>query len=176
LSAAGAPQAGSPKASSPRAGSLWAYALDVYGRPGAEVCFLELQDAHALNVCFLVWSLWMAAEGRPADAATLAAGAALASSWDAAAVAPLRRLRRDLKASAAGPERRRARLRDGVRQLELEAERMLLEMLEDASPAQGGAAAPAAEALASAAAVFGGDPASASKCGAQLHALAKLVA
>ena len=140
------------------AGSLWAYALDIYGRPGAEARFLALQDAHGQNVCFLIWSLWMAAEGRAADAATLAAGAALARSWEAAAVAPLRAIRRDLKTSTAGGARRRERLRDAVRQLELQAERMLLEMLQDASPAPGGNAPSPAEALTAAAAVWGARP------------------
>ena len=150
-------EAGSPTAASPKAASLWAYALDVYGRPGAEARFLALQDAHGQSVCFLVWCLWMAAVGRSADAATLEAGAALAKSWEAAAVAPLRRLRRDLKTSPAGPAQRRERLRAAVRQLELQAERMLLEMLEDVSPPATGAALPAADALRRAAAVFGGD-------------------
>jgi uncharacterized protein (TIGR02444 family) len=146
------------KAGSPVAGSLWAYALDIYGRPGAEARFLALQDAHAQNVCFLIWSLWMAAEGRPADAATLAAGAALARSWEAAAVSPLRAIRRSLKTSTAGAAGRRERLRDAVRQLELQAERMLLEMLQDASPAPGANAPSPGEALTAAAAVWGKPP------------------
>jgi uncharacterized protein (TIGR02444 family) len=140
------------------AGSLWAYALELYGRPGAEARFLELQDAHGPNICFLIWSLWLAAEGRPADAATLAAGAALARSWEAAAVEPLRRLRRQLKTSPAGGARRRERLRAGVQRLELDAERMLLEMLEDASPAPSAAPRAALPALQGAVASFGGDP------------------
>jgi uncharacterized protein (TIGR02444 family) len=142
------------EAGSAVAGSLWAYALDIYGRPGAAARFLTLQDAHGQNVCFLVWSLWMAAERRAADPATLAAGAALARSWEAAAVAPLRAIRRDLKASSAGAARRRERLRNAVRQLELQAERMLLEMLQDASPAPGPDAPSAAEALTAAVAVW----------------------
>lgn len=145
-------------AGSVAAGSLWAYALDIYGRPGAEARFLALQDAHGQSVCFLIWSLWMAAEARAADASTLAAGAALARSWEAAAVAPLRAVRRDLKTSSAGAARRRERLRDAVRQLELQAERMLLEMLQDASPAPGGNAPSPAEALAAAVAVWGEPP------------------
>jgi uncharacterized protein (TIGR02444 family) len=176
LSAAGsskaaAPRAGSPRAGSPKAGSLWAYALQIYGKPGAEARFLELQDGRGQSVPFLIWSLWMAAEGRPADPATLEAGAALARSWEAAAVAPLRQLRRELKTTPAGSARRRERLRAAVRQLELQAERMLLEMLEDASPPASDAAQPAAQALMRAAAVFGGDAP-----GAQLQALAALVA
>lgn len=143
------------EAGPPVAGSLWAYALDIYGRPGAEARFLALQDAHGQNVCFLIWSLWMAAERRAADPATLEAGAALARSWEAAAVAPLRAMRRDLKTSTAGAARGRERLRGAVGQLELQAERMLLEMLEDASPAPGSDASSPAEALAAAAAAWG---------------------
>ncbi len=159
------------EAGSPVAGSLWAYALDIYGRPGAEARFLALQDAHGQNVCLLIWSLWMAAERRAADAATLAAGAALARSWEAAAVAPLRAIRRDLKTSSAGAARRRERLRDAVRQLELQAERMLLEMLQDASPARGADAPSPGEALIAAVAVWG-EPAPANL----LHDLAGAVA
>ena len=155
---AGSTSAGSPRAGSPKAGSLWAYALDIYGRPRAEARFLELQDAHHQNAPFLIWSLWMAAEGRAADAATLEAGAAIARSWEAAAVAPLRRIRRELKLSSAGSARRRETLRGAVGQLELKAERMLLEMLQDASPAPGDVALSPAEALAAAAAAWGEPP------------------
>ena len=140
------------------AGSLWAYALDIYGRPGVEADCLELQDRHGQCVPFLIWSLWMAASGRAPDTATLEAGAALARSWEAAAVAPLRRLRRELKSAAAGPERRREHLRGGVQKLELDAERMLLEMLEDASPPPGAAAPSPAAAMLAAAAVWGAPP------------------
>ncbi|HEY1425384.1 MAG TPA: TIGR02444 family protein [Caulobacteraceae bacterium] len=156
---AAAPDPAPPAPASPKPASLWAYALDVYGRPGAAARFLDLQDAYGQNVPYLIWSLWMAAERRAADAATLAAGAALARSWEAAAVAPLRRLRRDLKRASAGTARRREGLRGAVQQLELKAERMLLDMLEDASPAAdpgaGGGPLPAADALAAAAAAWG---------------------
>ena len=156
MSATGAPAAGS-RPGSP-AGSLWAYALDVYGRAGVEARLMELQDAHGQSIPYLIWSLWMAATGRSPDVATLEAGAALARSWEAAAVAPLRRLRRELKTSSAGPARRREHLRGGVQKLEFDAERMLLEMLEDASPAPGDGPPPPAEALAKAAAAWGAPP------------------
>ncbi len=100
----------------------------------------------------------MAASGRAPDTATLEAGAALARSWEAAAVAPLRRLRRELKMSGVGPERRREHLRGGVQQLELDAERMLLEMLEDASPVADAEALSPADAIVAAAAVWGAPP------------------
>ena len=114
--------------------ALWPYALEVYGRPGVEALLLRLQDDHGQCVPFLLWSLWMAASGRPIEGAATAVCAELARAWQDAAVAPLRRMRRGLKASAS-QERLQARIRTGVQALELEAERMLLQMLEEASPA-----------------------------------------
>ena len=126
--------------------ALWPYALEVYGRPGVEALLLRLQDDHGQCVPFLLWSLWMVAGGRPIESATAAACAELARAWPDAAVAPLRRLRRGLKAEAR-KERLQARIRTGVQALELEAERMLLQMLEESSPAPAGAPTAAAAAL-----------------------------
>ena len=139
--------------------ALWPYALEAYGRPGVEPLLLALQDDHEQCVAYLLWSLWMAASGRDADDAALRSGAALARAWQDAAIAPLRRLRRDLKTVAKpGPKPARERLRDGVKKLELDAERMLLQMLEEASPTSGGASLPPLESLMRAARAWGGDP------------------
>jgi uncharacterized protein (TIGR02444 family) len=120
----------------PRAATeaLWPYALEVYGRPGAQALLLRLQDEQGQCIPLLLWGLWMAAGGRPIDTTTATACAELARAWQDAAVAPLRRLRRGLKAKAA-EERLQARIRTGVQALELEAERMLLQMLEETSAA-----------------------------------------
>ncbi len=139
--------------------SLWPYALEAYGRPGAEPLLLELQDAYGQCVAYLLWSVWLAASGRAADAAALRSGAELARAWQEAAIAPLRRLRRELKTEPKpGPKPPRERLRDGVKQLELDAERMLLQMLEEASPPPGGAAQSPLDLLTRAARTWGGDP------------------
>ena len=139
--------------------ALWPYALEVYGRPGVEPLLLELQDTHGQCAPYLLWSLWMAASGRAADDAALRSGAELARAWQDAAIAPLRRLRRDLKTGpTAGPRPPRERLRDGVKKLELDAERMLLQMLEEASPPPGDDATPPLELLRRAARTWGGDP------------------
>ncbi len=115
--------------------SLWPWASELYGRPGAEALFLELQDAHGQCVPYLIWSLWLAASGRPATSSVLEAGAELARAWQDAAVAPLREIRRDLKGPGPAHEAAaRNQLRSRVMALELEAERMLLQMLEEASP------------------------------------------
>jgi uncharacterized protein (TIGR02444 family) len=126
--------------------ALWPYALDVYARPGVEALLLELQDTYGQCVPYVLWGLWMAAAGRPFEPRTAAACAELARAWQDAAVAPLRRLRRDLKsAQKAKTQRVSERIRTGVKALELEAERMLLQMLDEASPASGG---PASDGLA----------------------------
>jgi len=136
--------------------ALWPFALDVYGRPGVETALLELQDAHGQCVPLLIWTLWLAAEGRIADDGALASAAELARAWQDAAVAPLRGLRRGLKSpSSKAPARAWRTLREGVKALELDAERMLLEMLEAASPAPGGAASDARALLGKAVAAWG---------------------
>ena len=128
--------------------ALWPYALDLYGPPEVEAAFLDLQDRHDQCVAYLIWSLWAADQGRTLDAAALGQGADLARAWQAAAIAPLRRMRRDLKSPLiAGTDAPRQALRGSVQALELEAERMLLQMLEALSPAPTEAGLAAAEAL-----------------------------
>ena len=137
--------------------ALWPYALELYARPGAEPLLLELQDGHGQCVPFLIWSLWLAASGRRAGATELAAGADLALAWQDAAVTPLRRLRRELKAPGKpSAERARGALRGKVASLELEAERMLLQMLQEASAAPGEAPMDLLESLEAAARAWGG--------------------
>ncbi|MFI4936342.1 MAG: TIGR02444 family protein [Caulobacterales bacterium] len=116
--------------------ALWPFALEIYARPGVEPLLLTLQDDHGQCVAFLIWALWAAAQGRVLDGAALATAAELARAWQDAAVAPLRGLRRSLKLRAfvAPPAGARERLREGVKSLELDAERMLLQMLDAASP------------------------------------------
>jgi uncharacterized protein (TIGR02444 family) len=154
----------------PTAEALWPFSLELYGRPGVEPLLLELQDAHGQCVPFLLWSLWIAATGRPIDPAQAASCADLARAWQDAAVAPLRRLRRTLKASAKA-ETIQARIRIGVKALELEAERMLLQMLEEASPASAAVPSDSLHALRVAARAWG-----AKAPGALLEKLATLAA
>ena len=140
----------------PGAEALWPYALELYARPGVEPLLLELQDAHGQCVPFLLWSLWIAATGRPIDPAQAASCADLARAWQDAAVAPLRRLRRTLKAPAKA-EKVQARIGIGVKALELEAERMLLQMLEETSPGPAAAPCDRLEALSLAVRAWGGE-------------------
>ena len=136
--------------------ALWPYAMDVYARPGVEALLLTLQDTHGQCAPFLLWGLWMGAGGRDIEPGAATACAELARAWQDAAVAPLRRLRRDLKYSPqAITQRVGERIRTGVKALELEAERMLLQMLDEASPPPDGAPSDGLAALRVAARAWG---------------------
>jgi len=137
--------------------ALWPFVLDVHGRPGVEEALHELQDTHGHSVDYLLWALWITASGRVVGDDDLDAAARLSRGWQDAAVAPLRDLRRALKTpSQVAPRHAWEGLRGKVKSLELDAERMLLEMLEAASPPPGNAAADASETLRRAAAIWGG--------------------
>ncbi len=106
--------------------SLWDWASGVYGRPGAEAAFLELQDAHGQCVPFLLWALWAAP---PPEA--LRRGAVIARPWEAAAIEPLRAARRAAKTAFVGvDDTGREALRAAIEANELRAERLLLEAFE----------------------------------------------
>jgi uncharacterized protein (TIGR02444 family) len=116
-------------------GRLWTYAVSLYARPGVEPLLIRLQDDHGQSPSFLLWALWLAAQGRPADARRLAEAADWAKPWWDEVVTPLRGLRRRLKPPLAGvPDAEREGFREKTAALELEAERVMLGMLEAASP------------------------------------------
>ena len=139
---------------------LWDWAVAAYGATGVGDACVALQDNHEQNVPLLLWSAWTAAVGLTPDAETIEAACDTARAWDSVVVAPLRAVRRTLKAPIPdiddGP---RQAVRDRVKALELEAERHLLEALEGlVSPENAvrtGAARPAIEALAATARVWG---------------------
>lgn len=107
---------------------LWDWALDAYARqPVAEAC-LHLQDAHGQNVPYLLWAAWMAEQGRVAD---LKIAAGVMRGWDRDIGAPLRGVRRALKAPRPPvDEIGKDAFREAVKAVELQGERVLLESLE----------------------------------------------
>jgi uncharacterized protein (TIGR02444 family) len=105
---------------------LWRWAAASYARPAVAEACLALQDAHGQNTCLLLWAAW----ARTTEEDEAAAAADLARTWDGAAVRPLREARRAIKAPVAGiADAARLALREGIKAVELEAERMLLEAL-----------------------------------------------
>ncbi len=112
---------------------LWNWAVDTYGRAGVAQAALALQDDHGQNAPLLLW----AAFARTTDPEALAAAAALARTWEATAILPLRRVRRALKDPLPPtPDAAREALRGQVKAAELAAERCLLEALETIDPGQ----------------------------------------
>lgn len=107
---------------------LWDWALDAYARqPVAEAC-LHLQDAHGQNVPYLLWAAWMAEQGRAAD---LKIAAGVMRGWDRDVGAPLRGVRRALKAPRPPvDEIGKDAFREAVKAVELRGERVLMESLE----------------------------------------------
>jgi len=101
--------------------SLWDWAVEAYGRPGAEAACLALQDRYGQCVPFLLWAIW----ANPGEAA-LNEGLGVARGWHRAVIAPLRGARRTLKE----PPFAQDELREEIKAAELKAERAMLEALE----------------------------------------------
>ena len=116
--------------------AIWDWVLEAYGRPGVPAATLVLQDAHGQNTSYLLWAVHAAAE----DWDLLARAAEVARQWDRTALVPLREVRRGLKlALPPFADRAREDLRDSVKGLELAAERLLMETLDEMSPPSSGA-------------------------------------
>ncbi|NIF19286.1 TIGR02444 family protein [Pantoea sp. Cy-639] len=107
---------------------LWNHALALYARPGVEAACLALQELGA-DVCLLLCGTWLQARGVPPDAQRRQALHALAGPWQLDVVAPLRTLRQQWREQAQGDPQLNG-LRAQVKRLELQAERTLLERLE----------------------------------------------
>ncbi|TWE01578.1 uncharacterized protein (TIGR02444 family) [Pseudomonas sp. AG1028] len=107
---------------------LWTFATTLYARPGVEAACLELQAAGA-DVCLLLCGLWLDSRGVAHDAEREAQLRRIADPWQQEVVKPLRALRQRWR-EAAGQNSALSGLRERVKQLELEAERELLERLQ----------------------------------------------
>lgn len=116
--------------------NLWDWALAAYKREGVSAACLALQDFHEQNVCLLLWGAWCAETGRAPDDETLEAAADTARAWETTTVAPLRAIRRTLKAPVPDLDAEaRLSVREQIKALELKAERHLLNQLEELAPA-----------------------------------------
>lgn len=153
--------------------NLWDFANRVHAQPGVEAACLSLQDDHGQCVSFLMWRLWTLAERRPVDGVLLGDAVAAAQTWEAAATAPLRTVRRRLKTLPSQiPADGQARLREAIKSAELESERLLLQALEAMTPATAGLNPGVERAMRTAALAWGGPAAPP----ALLRVLAKAIA
>jgi uncharacterized protein (TIGR02444 family) len=113
---------------------FWDWAEAFYARPGvAETC-LGLQDRHGHDVILVLFALWLAERGVRLDDRVAVRALSVSTGWREAVVAPLRTLRRQLKAGLAeppdelAPEARQPAqviaLRARIKALELASERL----------------------------------------------------
>lgn len=107
--------------------SIWDWALAVYQRSGVPEATLALQDLYGQNTSYLLWAV----HTRTIDPDVLARAAEAARAWDQTALGPLRDVRRALKPPQSPvPDAAREALRESVKRLELEAEKLLMETLD----------------------------------------------
>ncbi|NWB62216.1 MULTISPECIES: TIGR02444 family protein [unclassified Pseudomonas] len=107
---------------------LWSFALSTYARSGVEDACLRLQ-AQGADVCLVLCGLWLEQRGVAPQPSRLQALRQIAGPWQAEVVEPLRQVRTQWRAMAQQDAELGA-LREWVKALELDAERLLLSRLE----------------------------------------------
>ena len=79
-------------------GQLLRFSLTVYARPGVAEALIGLQDGCGRNVNLVLFGLWLGlCEGRWLNQASLTRAQAAMAPVDRSVVAPLRRMRRQLR-------------------------------------------------------------------------------
>lgn len=105
----------------PAAEGFWRFSLMVYARPGVAGALIGLQDRSGHNVNLMLFGLWLGlCEATRLEAAGLARAKTAIKRIDRDVVAPLRQLRRTLKAN---PDADIRALRQRLLALEIAAER-----------------------------------------------------
>jgi uncharacterized protein (TIGR02444 family) len=100
---------------------LWDFSLKFYAHPGVSEALLALQDRDGSDINLILFALWLGLSGRvPLTDAGLARAAEAIRAISAEIVAPLRALRRKLRSE---PDSDVQQLREGVKRLELAAEK-----------------------------------------------------
>ncbi|MEL7560422.1 TIGR02444 family protein [Stutzerimonas chloritidismutans] len=110
---------------------LWSFALACYAEPGVEKACLELQ-ALGLDVCLLITCTWLEIRGVRQSAHRLEELKQLSLDWQRTVVVPLRSLRLAWREQAA-TDTELDGLRKCVKRLELDAERVQLDRLQQAT-------------------------------------------
>ena len=125
--------------------ALWRFSLAFYARPGVADALVALQDKHGRDVNLALFVLWHGLSGRgPLDAAAVTAAEHAIAPLRQEIVEPLRRLRRHLRADPAEDVQRLRRL---IKELEIEAEKLVQFRLAQSRSIAAGSAEPLADAL-----------------------------
>ncbi|HDS1737642.1 TIGR02444 family protein [Pseudomonas sp. BP8] len=110
---------------------LWNHALALYAKPGVEDACLTLQQCGG-DVCLLLCATWLQLRGVAPTAERVQALRDLAEPWQREVVVPLRKLRVQWRTASAS-DAQLASLREQIKGLELQAEKTLLERLQEGS-------------------------------------------
>jgi uncharacterized protein (TIGR02444 family) len=101
---------------------LWDYSVAIYGRPGVEDACLALQDQAGADVGMMLFLCWIAQSGRGRmTRAEVQKAMAVVAVWRVQVLAPLRRVRRRVKANGTSGE---PALHKKLLEVELDAERI----------------------------------------------------
>ncbi|MDU9391089.1 TIGR02444 family protein [Pseudomonas sp. zfem002] len=118
---------------------LWDFAIELYARPGVEAACLDLQEQGA-DVCLLLCAAWLERRRAGISEERLEQLRQLAGPWQSTVVRPLRALRQQWRADATN-DPQLAALRERLKALELDAERLQLQRLQaicEGWPREGG--------------------------------------
>ena len=111
----------------PDSAALWRFSLAFYARPGVSGALIALQDRAGCDVNLMLFALWLGVSGRSRlSKEELAIASRIARPIGADIVEPLRMLRRKLSSD---PDADVQRLREGVKALELAAEKVIQDRL-----------------------------------------------
>ena len=125
--------AGSP------AEALWRFSLAFYAEPGVAEALIGLQERCGRDPNLALFALWYGVSGRGRlDTAALAAADAAVAAIRGEIVLPLRELRRRMKPNPAADVQK---LRNRIKELEIDAERIVQARLAATAPAPATAAA-----------------------------------
>jgi uncharacterized protein (TIGR02444 family) len=106
---------------------LWSFSLAFYELQGVAPALLALQDGPGLNIVLILFAIWLGLSGRGRlDAPRLDAAERAVGTLRLEVIEPLRALRRRLKTIIDDDVQR---LRDSVKAVEIEAERVTLSRL-----------------------------------------------
>jgi uncharacterized protein (TIGR02444 family) len=107
----------------PEVEALWRFSLAFYAVPGVATALVALQDKEGLDVNLILFALWLGVSGRrPLSTDALTAADRAVSDIRTGIVGPLRELRRRLRSDPCADVQR---LRNGVKALELTAEKLV---------------------------------------------------
>jgi uncharacterized protein (TIGR02444 family) len=110
---------------------LWDFVLRLYFQDGVSAACLDLQERFGVDVPLLLFACWLGARHVPLTPERAAAARLCVADWHGEVVRPLRKIRQRLKSGPhPAPSPATETLRNAIKKVELESERLELACLE----------------------------------------------